>query len=97
MYDETKKQSNIATVEDTVKDFQELDKLASQLVELSKLVKNNRHEYCKSIGASLKGHISKNDIIFIATALDPIIDSTNVKNTIIWLMILQNQQRVQDI
>ena len=36
MYDESKKTIKINIVEDNVKDFQELDKLTSQLVELSK-------------------------------------------------------------
>ena len=61
-YDETKKTKEIIPVNDNVKDFQELDKLTSQLIELSNLVLDNHHDLSLAIGGSLRGLLNTEDI-----------------------------------
>ena len=61
-YDETKKTKKINITEDNVKDFKELDKLTSQLVELSNLVFDNHHDLSLAIGGSLRGLLNTEDI-----------------------------------
>ena len=61
-YDENKKTKEIIPVNDNVKDFQELDKLTSQLIELSNLVLDNHHDLSLAIGGSLRGLLNTEDI-----------------------------------